>query len=100
MITFESNNRTTNRVLELQQIDGKKPLNTLGLVDHRLFSGENKLRACRDDQGLWYMKYDSGVLPPALRNRFTTFTALKNFAEEYFNKRNIVIKEVVDAPDE
>lgn len=96
-ISPESKLRSPDRVLVLSVIDGKKPLNTLGTQDVRLFSGENKLHAVMDQQtNLWSFKYDMGTLPQPLQCRFTSFKALKQHADGYFNKRNIEIKEVHD----
>lgn len=87
-----------DRVFVIEQIDKKKPLNTIGLVDPRLFKdGEegNKLHAVMDEHScLWTMKYEKGGIPDGLKGQFTGFKALKKFAEEYFAKRNIKITEV------
>lgn len=75
-----------------------KALSSTGLTDPRLFTGENVFHAIMEENTcLWYMKYDSGVLPPPLRGRkFTSFKLLRQAAEEYFKARNIEIKEVKD----
>lgn len=90
-------NASTDRVLVLKPLNGKDPLSSKGMVDKRLFTGENKLHAMRDNQTcLWYLKYESGVLPPEMKQQFTGFKALKKFADGYFSKRNIEIVEVLD----
>jgi hypothetical protein len=91
-------NRSDNRVLVLETILGEKPLSSTGLVDPRLFTGENKLRAIKDPQTcMWSFKYDMGGLPPLLKDRnFTNFTALVKYARDYLLTRNIQIKEVID----
>lgn len=85
----------TDRVLSLRGIDGKPSLSSMGALDNRLFTGENKLHAIKDPQTcMWYFKYDMGALPPALKNqRFTSFNALIKYAGDYFRKRNIELKE-------
>lgn len=90
--------KSNDRVLVLKPIDNKAPLNSIGLVDKRLFTGDNRLRAIKNEQtNLWSFKYDKGILPPALRNEnFTSFYKLKSFAEIYFKTRNIQITEVID----
>lgn len=89
--------RSVDRVLVLEPIDGKSPLSSTGMVDPRLFTGENKLHAIKDEQtALWHFKYDMGVLPPQLKQEFTGFPKLKTFADNYFKKRNIQIKEVLE----
>lgn len=96
-ISPESKMRSPDRILVLSIMDGKKPLNTLGAADPRLFNGENKLHALMDEQTtLWSFKYDMGNVPPPLQCKFTSFSALRRHAEEYYNKRNIEIKEVKD----
>ena len=94
-ISPESKMHTPDRVLVLSVMEGKKPLNTVGTSDPRLFTGENKLHAVMDQQSsLWYLKYDMGVVPPPLQGRFTSFDALFKHAVGYFFHRNMEIKEV------
>lgn len=86
-----------DRVLILRPIDGSKALSSSGLVDPRLFTGENKLHAKKTPNGtLWYMKYDAGAVPEPLKAKFTTFPQLLDYAKRYFSKRNIEITEVID----
>ena len=99
-LEYERNNSPkmakTDRLIALSVIDGKQPMSSTGLVDTRLFSGENKLHAIKDPQTcMWAFKYEQGGLPPALKSqRFTSFNALIKYAGDYFRKRNIEIKEV------
>ncbi len=96
-ISPESKMSSPDRVLVLKVMEGMKPLNTSGVADPRLFTGENKLHAVMDEQScLWKFKYDMGIVPEALKGNFTGFKALKKFADSYFNKRNIEIVEVKD----
>lgn len=89
--------RDSDRILVLSVIDGKAPRNTTGMVDTRLFTGENKLHAIMDTQTtLWSFKYDMGILPQPLKHKFTSFKILKKHAEDYFRTRNIEIKEIID----
>ena len=89
-------NASTDRILVLEPIDDKKPLSSTGLVDPRLFTGENKLHAIKDPQTcLWHFKYEQGILPPTLKGQYTGFNQLKKTAEDYFTKRNMKIKEVI-----
>lgn len=92
-------NWSKDRLLTLRIADNKAPLNSTGLVDKRLFSGDNKLHAIADLQtGLWSFRYERGGLPPALLDhKFTSFTSLFKYAKEYFIKRNIEITEVTNA---
>lgn len=85
-----------DRVLVLETVDKKKPLSSSGLVDSRLFTGENKLHAIKDPQtNLWSFKYEMGGLPAPLKQSFTSWSMLKKFASDYFAKRNVFIKEII-----
>jgi hypothetical protein len=96
MISPESKMRSSDRILVLSVMDGKKPANTLGVNDPRLFTGENKLHAVMDQQSmLWKFKYEMGNIPEPLRCSFTSFSKLLEHAKSYFTKRNIEIKEVL-----
>lgn len=96
-ISPESKMKSPDRVLVLSVMEGKKPISTTGAADPRLFTGENKLHAIMDSATcLWRFKYDMGTVPEILKCSFTSFTALKKFAEQYYNKRNIEITEVKD----
>jgi len=96
-ISPESKMRSPDRILVLKIIDDKKPLSSKGLVDSRLFTGDNKLHAVMDQQSaLWSFKYDQGIVPAPLKCQFTSFKALKAHADLYFASRNIEIVEVKD----
>jgi hypothetical protein len=88
---------STDRVLVLSVIDGQRPLSSTGLADPRLFTGENKLHAIKDPQTcMWFLKYEQGGIPPVLKQMFTSFKMLLKFTRDYFEKRNIEIKEILD----
>lgn len=89
--------KSDDRVFRLDLIDKKAPLSSTGLVDRRLFTGENKLHAVKDPQfGLWSVKYQQGMVPEALKQQFTSFKVLVKVVTEYFFKRNIQIVEIYD----
>lgn len=94
----ETNIRSTDRVITLETIDGKKPLSSTGLIDTRLFSGEQQLRLKMDPQTcLWYFQYtQNGLLPEGLKGQFTGFKSGLKHAESYFARRNVRIKEIKD----
>lgn len=95
-VSPESKMRLPDRVLVIQPIEGK-PLATNGIMDKRLFTGENKLHAVMDSQtSLWKLKYDMGGVPSALTGVFTSFAAAKKHAQDYFKSRNVEIVEVID----
>lgn len=90
-------NHTSDRVLILKVKDGKKPVSSIGLVDPRLFSGDNKLHAYRDNTSmLWKLRYEKGGLPEPLKENFTKFQYLIDHVKKYFDKRNVEITEVQD----
>lgn len=88
--------RSDDRIFVLRPKEGGSKA-TIGIVDHRLFKGENNLHAIRDPEtALWYMRYDKGTLPPVLKGQFTNFKDLYKLAETYFKSRNVEIIEVQD----
>jgi hypothetical protein len=89
--------RSDTRTLVLAPIEGEKIKSSTGLVDPGLFTGENNLFAIMDTQTcLWCFKYKRGGLPPALKQRFTSFDRLLEYARNYFRTRGIQIVEVLD----
>ena len=94
----QTNLRNPDRQLVLGVIDGKQAKTSTGMMDPRLFSGENSIHAMMDPETtLWSFRYhNKGILPEPLRQKFTSFGAAKKFATNYFKTRNIEIKEVKD----
>lgn len=87
----------TDRVFSITQRPGEKTTSSTGLVDPRLFKGENKLHAVMEPASChWFMRYDQGSVPEPLRGRFTSFSKLTEAAEHYFNSRGVDIKEIVE----
>jgi hypothetical protein len=94
---FESvKEKKQDRILVLKTKDGSKPKSSTGLIDPRLFTGENKLHVIQDKTSLWIFKYEQGGLPEPLRQRFTTFDIALAQAKKYFASRNVEIIEVID----
>lgn len=84
-----------DRIFTLKVFDTKKPKNSIGMVDPRLFTGENKLHVKKDPETcFWYFEYDSGAVPGPLKHKFTGYKAAVKHAETYFKTRNIYIEEV------
>lgn len=95
---WQSKMRSDDRVLVLQPIDGMKPKSSTGIVDPRLFTGDNKLHAVRDPSFSWWtLKYDSGGIPPALQQRYMSFDDLLTIVKDYFKHRNIQVVDVKDS---
>lgn len=87
-------NKTLDRILILRPIEGKSAKRDTGLTDNTLFTGANRLHAVQNPQnGLWSLKYDSGLIPPALKMQFTNFNILMTYVTEYFKRRNISVRE-------
>ena len=88
--------RSTDRIMHLELMEGT-PLSAAGLLDNRLFKGGNRLHAIRDPMNsLWYMEYDNGILPQPLRQRFSSFNKLYDYAVAYFAKRGVKISKIDD----
>ena len=88
-------NRKTDITLVLEPIDGRAK-DTNGQLDKRLFDGNNNLHVWQDPQtSLWAFKYDQGIIPGGLKQKFTNYTAALNHAKQYYLKRNVkIIKEI------
>jgi len=88
---------TNDRVLVLKVAEGKSAKDSAGVVDTRLFNGSNKLHGIYDERtGMWNMRYETGALPGALQQKFSTFTELEDFARKYFKTRNVEILEIIN----
>lgn len=96
--TPEGNLRSSDRILKLEVMDGKKPLSSLGNVDTRLFTeGQNLHLKMEPETCLWYFQYSqNGLLPEALKGKFTSAKAGVKHAEDYYVKRNVRITKIVD----
>ena len=95
---FKAKMHSDKRALVLKPKPGEKPKSETGLVDPRLFTGENNIFAVRHPPtSLWSFKYESGILPQSLKKSFTNINALVKYAEEYFGRRGMEIVEVRDA---
>ena len=87
--------KSDDRVIVIKPMDGKQTISSTGLVDKRLFTGENKLHAHWDNRtGMWSLHYDIGGLPPALKGSWTMFSELEKHVRAYFKTRNIEVVEI------
>jgi len=87
--------RSTDRILVLEKHDPKSK--DVGLVDPQVFEGKNNLHLVMDPTTLlWSFKYERGVVPPNLRNKFTNFKMAKEHAEQYLRAKNIKIVDIKD----
>lgn len=79
------------RVIKLEQIPGSTK-STAGQLDVRLFKGENKLIAfMAPSTMLWQLKYEHGILPEPLKQKFTRFNLLMDHVKHYFAKRGVKV---------
>lgn len=93
-MALRNNMLSSDRTLKLERIDPKKDV---GLFDPEVFKGKNNLHVVMDPSTcLWSFKYERGLVPPALKDRFTSFNVAKQQAELYFATKNIRIVEVLD----
>lgn len=95
-VTDDYFEKKIERKLVLRPMEGEKAKTTGGMLDARLFKGENSLKAVRDnDSNLWYFKYEIGGIPEQLKGHFTSFAKAHEVAETYFRTRNVQIVEVI-----
>jgi hypothetical protein len=89
--------KSNERYVLLKQMEGQDPLNSKGMVDKRLFTGENKLLVTLDPQdSLWSIKFEKGLTPGNLTQRFTAFSKAVKHIKDYYAKRNIEIDKIID----
>lgn len=82
-----------DRVLKLTRIEGTTTKNSSGIVDNRLFTGENELHAIMDPETtLWHLKYKAGDVPQPLKQRYTGFAKLMDDLVPYFEKRGVKVE--------
>lgn len=93
----DKRNLRDDRVFILGPVEGKSVKDVAGRTDSRLFTGDNRLHAVKDPEtGMWSLKYDKGTLPGPFQQIFTKYSVLENFIKNYYIKRNIEVKQVVD----
>jgi hypothetical protein len=96
-IKLKSKIKSNDRIFILAPIEGKSAKDVSGNSDARLFTGENSLHAILDIRTcLWSLKYKSGALPGGLQQQFTSWALLKKHVTDYYKKRNIEVKEIIE----
>lgn len=96
-MTTTTKMQSWDRILVLSLKEGKTAKDVSGNIDPDIFKGGNNLHVIKDPETcFWFFKYDRGGLPEPLKCKFTSFKTAVKFAEEYYNKRNLIIKEVID----
>jgi hypothetical protein len=92
----EQKNHSPMRELVLKPGEAYLKTGTANLVDPGVWKGTNSLRILQDETSLWGFKFEKGLLPDPLKQRFTSVSKAINFAKSYFTKRNIEVIEVKD----
>lgn len=93
-----STKASDDRILQVSPIEGKVAKSSSGLLDPRLYTGDNRIHAVMNPSTrLWSFKYEQGLVPNSLKQEFTSFTKLLKFAQAYFKNRNLQIKEITHA---
>lgn len=93
----DDNNFSNDRVLYIRPVDGLKPKSVTGLVDPRLFTGENNLHLVMDTENcLWGFRYERGNIPGALNTKFTSVEKALEHAKSYLRDRNLEIYKIDD----
>jgi len=95
---FPDKMRTNERKFVLERVEGDKVRRNDGTVDNTLFTGDNNLIAVFDPEtNMWGLRYEKGTLPGAFKDqRFTQFAKLVAYVKNYYAKRGIEVKEIVD----
>ena len=98
MPLLESDHNIKNeRTIVLKVKEGKTAVSSTGLLDGRLFTNENNLKAVMDTSTcLWSFKYDSGIVPAPMKGKWTSFSKMMEWAKGYFDRRNVEIVNVLD----
>lgn len=92
-----SKTKNDDRILVLKPIAESGAINSTGMVDKRLFTGDNKLHIFQDPASLlWRVRLEAGVIPPGLRQGFTSYIRAYGVVERYYLKRGVKIVEVID----
>ncbi len=86
--------RSIDRIIVLERVDPKKEV---GLFDTQVFTGKNNLHAVMDQRTcMWSLKYERGLVPEAIRYKFTNFKILLDQLTSYLAMKNIRIVEIKD----
>lgn len=91
--------KSDDRSFTFKPVEGLRQTSSTGMIDKKIFTGENKLIAHKEeDTGLWVLKYENGIVPGSFKQRFTSFNMAYKFAKTYFYKRGYDIVEIKDEP--
>jgi hypothetical protein len=87
-------NRSDKIVIKLEHIPGTRKTDKFNNV-----IGDMNVNAIKNVQtNLWHLRYDPpATMPMSLQVQFTNFNRLLDFATDYYTKKNLRIKEILDA---
>lgn len=97
---FLNKMNSNKRSLILKVKEGVSAKSSTGVIDARLFNGNNALYAiCGPGNNLWHLEYAHGAIPASLQQKFTSFPLLLKTVQQYLDKRNIEVEKVQDIWD-
>lgn len=85
-----------DRIFILRPAEGKKALASNGLVDTRLFTGTNRIHVKQDENSLWYIQLDMGLVPPGINQLYTSGARAISAMKGYYSRRNIEVEEILE----
>lgn len=89
--------KSDDRVIILKPKEGFDPLDSSGMVDKRLFTGDNGLHVIKDPETcFWSLRFEAGILPDPLKGSWNSFNKIVDHVRDYYNRRNIEIVEIRD----
>lgn len=94
--TSASMMRPDDRIFTLKPMEGKKALAANGLVDQRLFTGENRIHVMQNESSLWFLRLDNGIVPPGINQLYTSSARAIETMKGYYARRNIAIQEILE----
>ena len=91
-----TNQISNDRIFVLETLPGKTAINSTGSYQADIFR-DNRLHGIMEPATcLWYCSLDNGVVPGALKQKFTSFSRLRTHVENFLKTRNLRVKEVID----
>lgn len=88
-----------DRIIELEAIPGEHTKSESGQVNNRLFKPDsgNNLHVVKDPQtNMWKFRFEKGAVPGGLEGMYTSFSKALVYAESYFKRRGVRIRNVIE----
>lgn len=84
------------RKLQITPLEGQTVTTSKGMVDPRLWKGENELYAEMDNTTcMWRLRYKHGMLPPQIQGTYTNFDKAFKAATKYYSTRGLEVTRVI-----